>query len=76
MPERDRERIWYAYVRLDRDRRSSIAGTGIGLAVVRDLVARHHGSCEVQSAPQGGARFVVTFPTPRRSRSEPAEAVS
>ncbi|MGH8186387.1 MAG: sensor histidine kinase, partial [Steroidobacteraceae bacterium] len=37
VPEQDRDNIWEPYVRLERDRRSSVAGTGIGLAVVRDL---------------------------------------
>jgi len=49
-------------VRLDRDRRSAVAGSGIGLAVVADLVARHGGRHWIETAPQGGARFVVTFP--------------
>ena len=31
VPEADRERIWEPYVRLDRDRRSSIAGTASAL---------------------------------------------
>lgn len=61
VPEADRERIWEPYVRLDRDRRSSIAGTGIGLAVVKELVGRGGGSCRVERGARG-ARFVVTFP--------------
>ena len=61
VPEADRERIWEPYVRLDRDRRSSVAGTGIGLAVVKELVARSGGSCRVERGARG-ARFVVTFP--------------
>lgn len=61
VPEADRERIWDPYVRLDRHRRSSIAGTGIGLAVVQELVARSGGSCRVERGAQG-ARFVVTLP--------------
>ena len=61
VPEADRERIWEPYVRLDRDRRSSIAGTGIGLAVVKELVGRSGGSCRVERGARG-ARFVVTFP--------------
>jgi signal transduction histidine kinase len=39
-----------------------VAGTGIGLAVVRDLVALHGGSAHVTDAPSGGARFVVELP--------------
>jgi signal transduction histidine kinase len=61
VPEADRERIWEPYVRLDRDRRSSIAGTGIGLAVVKELVARSGGSCRVERGARG-ARFVVVLP--------------
>lgn len=76
VPERDRERIWQAWVRLDRDDGASIAGTGIGLAVVRDLVTRHKGTCDVQSAPQGGARFVVRFPRSRAHAVEPVRALS
>jgi signal transduction histidine kinase len=61
VPEADRERIWEPYVRLERDRRSSVAGTGIGLAVVKELVERSGGSCRVERGARG-ARFVVTFP--------------
>jgi signal transduction histidine kinase len=61
IPEADREQIWEPYVRLHRDRASAIGGTGIGLAVVKGLVARSGGSCRVEQGTRG-ARFVVTFP--------------
>jgi signal transduction histidine kinase len=61
VPDADRERVWEPYVRLDRDRHSSVAGTGIGLAVVKELVGRSGGSCRVERGARG-ARFVVTFP--------------
>jgi signal transduction histidine kinase len=64
VPERDRDRIWEPYVRLDQHRRSSIAGTGIGLAVVRELVRRCGGTCHVARGA-AGARFVVTLPATR-----------
>ncbi len=62
IPRMDRERIWGGYYRLDRERRSAIAGTGIGLAVVRELVAKHGGKTWVDGGHGGGARFVVEFP--------------
>jgi K+-sensing histidine kinase KdpD len=37
-------------------------GSGIGLAVARDIVVRHGGTVRVEEAPGGGARFVMEFP--------------
>ncbi|MET9019540.1 HAMP domain-containing sensor histidine kinase [Actinopolymorpha sp. NPDC004070] len=35
---------------------------GIGLALVGEIVARHHGEVEALAAPGGGAAFRLTFP--------------
>ncbi len=59
VPVAERDAIWPPFARLDRDRRGSRPGSGIGLSVVRDLVTRQHGQCRVEGAPGGGARFVV-----------------
>jgi two-component system NtrC family sensor kinase len=37
-------------------------GVGLGLAISRGIVERHHGRIEVQSAPGRGATFTVTLP--------------
>lgn len=62
IPAADRERVWERFWRLRRDRGSAVAGTGIGLAVVRELAALHRGRCWVEDAPGGGARVVVELP--------------
>jgi signal transduction histidine kinase len=62
VPAAERERIWDRFWRLERDRGSSVAGTGIGLSVVRELVALHGGRAWAEDAPQGGARFVIELP--------------
>jgi signal transduction histidine kinase len=62
IPAAARRRVFERYQRLDRDRRSSIAGTGIGLAVVADLVERHGGRAFVEDGSRGGARLVVELP--------------
>jgi signal transduction histidine kinase len=63
----DRERIWSPYVRLRREP-SARGGSGIGLAVVRELAESLGGGAWVESAPQGGARFVVDMRAADRSR--------
>jgi signal transduction histidine kinase len=61
VPLDERSRIWAPYARLVTASTSAVAGTGIGLAVVRQLVRLHGGTVGVEDAPGGGARFVVTF---------------
>ncbi len=67
VPAADREKIWNAYHRLERERESAIAGTGIGLAVVRDLVAAMGGTSRAESGDDGGATFIVELPGTARS---------
>ncbi len=68
IPAADRERIWDRFWRLERDRGSAVAGTGIGLSVVRELVGLHGGRTWVEDAPasergdRAGSRFVIELP--------------
>jgi len=64
IPSADAERIWAPYFRLERDVSSAVAGSGIGLAVVRDLVQRHGGRTGVERRGRGqnGSRFFVELP--------------
>ena len=62
VPSADREHVWDRFWRLERDRGSAVAGSGIGLAVVRELAGLHHGRTWVEDAQSGGSRFVVELP--------------
>ncbi len=62
VPVEARKRIWERFWREERARDSSIVGTGIGLAIVRELVALHGGRVQVTDAPGGGARFEIRLP--------------
>ena len=62
IPADARSRIWEPYCRLVTASTSAVAGTGIGLAVVRRLVDLHGGTIHVEDGPRSGARFVAAFP--------------
>jgi len=52
----------------------NVAGAGIGLSVVRELVLAHGGRVWIEDSPRGGARVVVALPAaPAPQREPPAE---
>jgi signal transduction histidine kinase len=61
IPEQDRAKIWDRFWRLERDRESNVAGTGIGLAIVRELAELHGGHTLVEVTSGGGTIFVATL---------------
>jgi signal transduction histidine kinase len=78
VPRTDRDRIWQPFVRLAKGGNAP-AGTGLGLSVVRQLVAELGGRCSVSDAPRHGARFRVELPlvapaTPSRNAERMAPA--
>ena len=52
----DAARIWEPFW---RGRHPAQGGSGIGLAIVRELAITHGGTARVEPAPTGGARFVI-----------------
>jgi signal transduction histidine kinase len=65
VPEPDRERIWDRFVRLDNDRSREGGGSGLGLAMVRELAVAHGGTAEISAMEHGsGAEFVIRLPVP------------
>jgi len=62
VPAPERAAVWEAFYRTERAQRSGAGGSGLGLAVVRDLVAQYGGTVGVEDAPNGGARFVAELP--------------
>ncbi|MBK0374325.1 HAMP domain-containing histidine kinase [Streptomyces sp. RB110-1] len=65
VPEEERERIFERFVRLDDARSRDDGGAGLGLAIARDVAARHGGTLTVHRADGGGAAFLLRLP--RRS---------
>ena len=62
IPEEDLPHIFERFYRGSQVDRDAIAGTGLGLGIVREIVALHNGRIDVQSIPNKGSRFTVTLP--------------
>jgi len=63
VPFEDRERAFEAFVRTAAS--GNKTGSGIGLAVVREVVRRHGGTARLGASPAGGARVDIRLPATR-----------
>ncbi|MTW02133.1 response regulator [Duganella ginsengisoli] len=61
----DLPHVFERFRRIEGAKSRSHEGSGIGLALVRDLVELHHGAITVHSEPGVGTRFTVTLPLGR-----------
>jgi signal transduction histidine kinase len=59
IPPAERERVFSRFERLPREKASTVTGTGLGLAVVRELVSGFGGRAFVEGGRGGGACLVV-----------------
>jgi signal transduction histidine kinase len=62
MPEADLQRIFDRFEQVDGSTTRPQEGTGIGLALTRDLVELHGGTIGVESEPGVGSAFTVRLP--------------
>lgn len=58
----DRARLFRPFERLSARPTGQENSTGLGLSIVHELVLRHGGTVEVDTAPGKGATFVITLP--------------
>ena len=62
IPEQELPRLFERFHRIEGQKSRTTEGSGIGLALVQELVKLHHGSIKVSSKPGAGATFAVTVP--------------
>jgi signal transduction histidine kinase len=58
--QKDRERIFDRFYRGDASR--SISGNGLGLALVKSIAEKHHGTVTLDSDGKSGSCFIVKIP--------------
>ncbi|MDX3076527.1 sensor histidine kinase [Streptomyces sp. MI02-7b] len=78
LSEKDRDRVFERFYRVDPARSRATGGTGLGLSIVKHVAASHGGEVTVWSAEGQGSTFTLRLPeaaTSRDSRDRSAAAV-
>jgi len=71
LPFEDPAESLISFRRGEQARAGDRTGSGIGLALTRQLIELHRGSIEVESTPGQGSVFTLRFPIDRESALEP-----
>ena len=58
-------RLTERFYRVDRSRSRETGGTGLGMAIVKHVINRHHGELKIDSTVGVGSRFCLVFPKQR-----------
>jgi heavy metal sensor kinase len=62
VPERERQRVFQRFYRLDEARNRDSGGAGLGLAIAKCLVQAHGGEITLDSGSKGGSVFTIRLP--------------
>lgn len=62
IPERDLDRIFERFYRVDKGRSREQGGTGLGLSIVRHIALAHGGRVSVRSVEGEGSVFTIDIP--------------
>jgi two-component system sensor histidine kinase SenX3 len=65
IPERDLERIFERFYRVDPARSRATGGTGLGLSIVKHVAVNHGGEVRVWSSEGAGSTFTLRLPVHR-----------
>ncbi len=62
IPEKDRDRIFDRFYRVDKARSRESGGTGLGLSIAKEIVERHHGSLRLVPREGRGTTIRLALP--------------
>jgi signal transduction histidine kinase len=74
LSEEEAGKLFQDFVRIKNEKTQGIHGSGLGLSIVRKIALLHGGDATVESVPDEGSTFTVTFPRDRTGHPAAAPA--
>ncbi|MDX1476623.1 MAG: HAMP domain-containing sensor histidine kinase [Saprospiraceae bacterium] len=62
IPEKDQQRVFERFYRVESEQHKHLKGSGIGLHLVREIIAAHGGTVRIGSTPGQGTKVVFELP--------------
>ena len=62
IPEKDINKVFDRFYKVDQSRSTDVKSTGLGLYLIKTIISLHNGSITVESQPDSYTRFTVKLP--------------